>query len=286
MSSEQQQEIQRLKNEVFGAQKKSEMPSYQAQGDELDFEMPIETVPLPSKGLVYPPTSKLHMKTSVDVRSMTVKDQDIFTSRAYAKKGTTTSKLLESCITEKGIDVREMISSDRMAILISLRIISQGADYSFSTTCEECDFVNDDCEINLGKLPIKTLEIQPYSLGSNLFEIQLPVSKKIALIKFITGKDEEEINTIQEKRKKMGMENDELVSTRLKYSIVSVNGVSDRSKIGKFIESMPTRDSAEITKFFKEHEPGIEMKTTITCKNCDAEKEIDVPLNANFFRPS
>lgn len=275
-------ETPKTRNEIFSSITK---PSVEQMEKDLGFQIPVDTVRLPSKGLVYPLGSALHMKETVDIRSLTVKDEDILNSQAYAKKGITISKLLESCITETGIDVKEMILADRTAIMVSLRIVSYGADYNGEVICDECGFKEENFEFNLGQLPLKFLEVQPDKIGTNEFTIELPVSKAKATLKFLTGREEEEILMMMDKNKKNKIADTALVSTRLKYSIVSINGETDKLKLDKFIRNMMSRDNANIQKFYKEYEPGLEMTVQFNCPDCESEVKIPLPMNASFFRP-
>ena len=113
----------------------------------------------------------------------------------------------------------------------------------------------------------------------------LPVSKKTVHFKFLTGKDESEMNLIQERQKKQGSKVDPLVTTRLIHSIVAIEGVTDKNKIGTFIRNMPARDSLSLRKHMDNTEPGIEMKAWMTCVECDEHSEVNLPLGASFFWP-
>jgi hypothetical protein len=142
-----------------------------------EYDIPVESIPLPSTGIVYPHGHPLHNVATVDVRAMTAKDEDILMSRALIKNGTVISKLLESCMTNKDVRATEMLSGDRNAVMVGLRTIGYGADYDVVVPCPECDHQN-EATFNLTNVPIKSLELQPVNPGQNYFEFALPVSKK------------------------------------------------------------------------------------------------------------
>jgi hypothetical protein len=223
--------------------------------DSFGYEVPVESVPLPSLGKVYPEGSPLHGQETVEIRAMTAREEDILTSRALIKKGTVITHLIQSCLTNKAIDVKNMISGDRNALMISLRI------------------------------EVKTLDIDPVVPGTNEFEFVLPVTKKKVHFKFLTGADEEEIAIVQERKKKSGFQSDNLVTTRLMYSIVSIDGIADKSKINGFIRNMPARDSLALRRFIDQNEPGIDMKSWMSCQSCFTDSEVRLPLGATFFWP-
>ena len=53
--------------------------------DEFGLEIPVENVPLPSKGVIYPPDHPLHMQETIQIRAMTAREEDILTSKALIK---------------------------------------------------------------------------------------------------------------------------------------------------------------------------------------------------------
>jgi hypothetical protein len=252
--------------------------------DDFGFEIPVESIPLPSRGAVYPPESPLHGKETVEVRAMTAREEDILTSRALIKKGTVITELIKSCLVDKRIDVPSMLSGDRNALMVALRVTGYGADYNVEVECPACQSKSKQV-FNLSELQIKPLEIEPVQLGQNLFEAQLPVTKKTVRFKFLTGADEEEIMVIQERKKKAGAMSDNLVTTRLQFSILAVEGKTDKNLINAFIRSLPARDSLALRQVIDQNEPGIDMKSYMDCPSCSESSEVRIPLGAAFFWP-
>jgi len=252
--------------------------------DDFGFEIPVETVPLPSNGITYPVDSPMHGKETLQIRAMTAREEDILTSKALIKKGTVITHLLKSCIVEDGVNPDELLSGDRNAVMTALRITGYGTGYHVEVDCPACGERSKQ-EFNLAELPIKRLELNPVAPGVNLFETDLPVTKKKVRFKFLTGNDETEISKLQERKKKQGQLNDNLVTTRLQFSLTAVDGVSDRNKLGFFIRNMPARDSLHIRKFIDKNEPGIDMKSWMDCPSCLEHSEVRLPMGASFFWP-
>ena len=275
----------RENNSIFTADQ-ARRSGFQASNvlkDDFGFEVPTEAIPLPSLGRVYPVESALHTSEFIEITAMTAKEEDILTSRALIKKGTVITHLIKSCLVDKTIDVDEMISGDRNAIMTALRITGYGSEYTADVDCPACGERSKQ-DFNLSNLPVRNLLIEPAAEGVNLFEFELPVTKKKVHFKFLTGKDEQEIMTLQERKKKQGMQ-DNLVTTRLQYSLIAVDGIKDKNKIGTFIRSMPARDSLALRKFIDDNEPGVEMKDWIQCPHCDTHSEVRLPMGASFFWP-
>ncbi len=269
---------------LFGGAVPSGIQTKDVMRDDFGYEVPVESVPLPSNGVVYPTESPLHGRETVDIRAMTAREEDILTSRALIKKGTVITELIRSCLMDKRISVPEMLVGDRNALMIALRVTGYGSEYSIEADCPKCS-ARSKQEFDLGALPIKRLEIEPVTVGQNIFEFKLPTTKKTVHFKFLTGRDEEDINVGQERAKKQGAQADNLITTRLQYAIVSVDGKTDRGSINGFIRNMPARDSMSLRKFIDAHEPGIDMKGDLDCPSCNEISEVRMPLGASFFWP-
>jgi hypothetical protein len=251
--------------------------------DDFGIEIPVESVPLPSRGVIYKSAS-LFGKETLDIKPMTAKEEDILTSRAYIKNGSVISKLIQSCLSEDSIDPDDLISGDRNALLIALRITGYGADYELEISCPECGKTN-KASFDLTTLPIKRLVVDPVEIGVNEFEVVLPVTKKTVIVKFLTGKDEREMMIITERKKKNGLNTESAITDRLNRSILSIDNITDKNKISMFVKNMPVRDSLALRRFLDKHEPGVDMKSHMTCTHCHEESEVDLPIGASFFWP-
>lgn len=252
---------------------------------DFGLDVPNELVPLPSSGKVYPRESTLHGVDAVEIRTMTTREEDILTSQALLKKGTVITELIKSCLVDRSVNVLDLLSGDRNALMVAIRVTGYGPEYSVELECPECG-VKSPHDFNLGALPIKRLELEPALPGENLFEFVLPFSKKNVKFKFMTGRDEEEIMTTAQKQKKLGVSSESNVTTNLLYSVVSVDGVEDRSKIAGFVKNMPARDSLALRNYIKDNEPGITMKQETTCSACGHAEEVSMPLGVSFLWPN
>ena len=251
--------------------------------DDFGIDIAAEAVPLPSRGVIYSNESLQNTET-LEIKPMTAKEEDILTSRAYIKNGTVISKLIKSCLVDKSIDPDDLISGDRNALLIALRITGYGADYTLDINCPACGKTNTST-FDLSTLPLKRLQMDPVEIGENLFEVQLPVTKKSVQVKFLSGHDEKEMMIINERKKKNGFNVESAVTDRLARSIISVAGITDKNKINLFVQHMPARDSLALRRFLDDYEPGVDMKSHMTCTHCHEESEVDLPIGPTFFWP-
>ena len=252
--------------------------------ENFNWEIPVETVPLPSRGILYSPDSKLYKKETLQIKAMTAREEDILMSPAYAKDGTTILMLIKSCLIDKTIDVSELTTGDRNALMMSIRITGYGTDYPVTTKCSNCGS-SEKINIDLGNLGISRLSIDPVEEGKNEFEYTLPVSKKKITFSFMTYAREKNREAKIEFSKKQKGKNDKSVTTFLEEVIHSVDGITDKNKIYHFIQSMPALDSRKLRSYIAENEPGIVMEHEYRCTNCSHLNKKNIQINSNFFWP-
>ncbi len=270
------------KNFVFAAQGAKGM----AETDSLD-DMARAGIPLPSKGLVYPEGSPLHLKEDVEIREMTPREEDILLNRMLIRKGTVITELIKSCIIDKRIDVQTMLSGDRNALMVGVRVLGYGAEYDVKMTCVNCEAEN-EVSVDLTQLPVKDLDVEKVKqveLGRNLFEFKLPRTGHVVAFKFLTGLEEEEVlRTLEEKRKK-GLAGSTM-SEQLLKNIVAINGDQNRASIMRFVNKMPARDSLALRKHISDNEPTVDMTHPFSCASCGHKEVMAFPLGADFFYPN
>lgn len=249
---------------------------------EVGFDVPVELVSLPSKGMIYPPEHPFFGVEETEIKCMTAKEEDILKSEAYIKKGSVISELLKSCLINKSVNTDSLLVGDRNALLIAIRVSGYGSSYSCRVSCGECnkEFDND---FSLNGLTIRRLGAESVSANTNLFSYKLPVSGLDIQFKLLTGADDLLLSQEDQKRKKLGTEFDNSSSRRLFQSIVSINGETDRNKLNRIVSNFRAGDSLALRRYINKIEPNIEMKQEATCKHCGGVSVIDIPLGPTFF---
>ena len=76
---------------------------------QFNWTVPTEMVSLPSQGRYYPEGHPLCGETTVEIRYMTAKDEDILTSRALLKEGIAIDRLLQNILVNKEINVNSLL---------------------------------------------------------------------------------------------------------------------------------------------------------------------------------
>jgi hypothetical protein len=247
-----------------------------------DLKIPTETVTLPSKGLVYPETSLL-AKGEIEMRYMSARDEDILTNINFIKQGTAIDRLLKSLITSP-VDIDDMITGDKNAILFAARILGYGKDYTFKFRNESTG-ADDEYTLDLTTLNEKPLDETLFEKGKNEFTFTLPKSGNVVTFKLLTGKDEKSIDAEIKGLQKLDANGSFENTTRLKHMIIAVNGKTDRVSIIDFVDNyLLAPDSRALKKYYAEISPDIETTITLN-KDGYVQEGVNIPIGINFFWP-
>ena len=239
----------------------------------MSFNLPTETIELPSKGLLYPEGHPLSNGT-IEIKYMTAKEEDILTNQNYIQNGTVLDKLLKSLIITK-FDYNDLVIGDKNAIMIAARILGYVAEYKFTYNgIEET--------VDLSEIDNKPLDESLYTKGQNEFIFTLPASNNEITFKFLTHGDEVKISKELEGLKRIKKEESPELTTRLKYIITSINGDQESKTIREFIDqAFLARDA----RAFREHISKIQPDVDLTFFPSSSTKSISLPIGINFFWP-
>jgi hypothetical protein len=239
----------------------------------MEFKIPTETIELPSKGLLYEEGSEL-ASGMVEMSYMTAKHEDILTNQSYIKNGTVLDKLMKSLIVSK-INYDDLLIGDKNAIMIAARVLGYGKDYTF-------DLYGESHTVDLSTIESKPLHPAVETRKKNDFEFVLPESGNRVTFRFLTHKNEQEINRELEGLKKINKDNTPDLSTRMKYIITSVEGSSERKDIREFVDSyLLAKDSRALREYIKELQPDVDL----TFFPSEDGVGVNIPIGVNFFWP-
>ena len=248
----------------------------------LDF--PVEYIDLPSEGHFYPLSSPLS-SGRIQLKYMTAREEDILTNQNLIKKGVVLDELLKALIVTPNVKLDDILVGDKNAIFIAARRLAYGDEYPAKITCPKCGEEN-EVKINLGELKSKEFDFSKYTKGENAFSFQLPISKKTVVYRLLTHKDEGDIDAELKGLAKISKANTPEMTTRLKYSIVSVDGNSDRGVVKKFVDNMLAKDSMALRRYIRENTPDMDMTFDFTCSACGHNERMAMPLGVDFFWPT
>lgn len=247
---------------------------------------PTVTVELPSKGYFYPESHPL-ASGNIEIYQVTARHEDILSNTNLLKKGTVLDEFLKALIATPNVSISDLLIGDKNALFIAARKSAYGEIYVAKIKCPDCE-VASNIDINLGELPAKAIDFSLAKKGENRMSFTLPNSGKVIVFSLLTHKDDvdidQEIKALAQYGK--GTTSPE-ITTRLKYTIQSIDGETNRIKIKQFVdETLTAKDSLALRKFVREHTPDVDMGFKFVCPSCGHQVRMNVPLGANFFWPN
>jgi len=252
----------------------------------LSYVTPTEFVELPSGGKYYPSDHPLHNQETIEVRFMTAKDEDILTSRALLRKGIAIDRLLENLLLNKQIKISDMLLGDKNALILAARISGYGSEYVTNVTCPNCSTASENT-FNLDEVGVTGDDI-PDDIRiteDGTFLCTLPKTGFEIEFRLLTGADENYLAAAAQKVAKLKLP-DSTATDLVKRLFVSVNGVTDRSEINNFVDSMPAMDARHVRNCLQDVTPNVDLNQLFSCSSCNYQAELEVPFTTDFFWPN
>jgi hypothetical protein len=221
----------------------------------------ITITDLPSKGKFYTGFQ------GVEIKPLTFLDEQKILS-AKDTKTDIVSKLLEKSI--EGINVDDLLSMDKMFLLMKVREVSYGDSYDFNITC-----------------PVCTAEIKTsLSLSQHLNMTQVPDDledpRKIKLPRL---KVEAEVR-FPRSREEIFLSDSEEVYKNMYRFVVSIDGNADPVFISKALKRMHIQDIKKIISEINKGEYGVNPRFVFECPECTHSETMAVPMDVSFFSVS
>ena len=254
-------------------------------GESIKSSLPTITIDLPSQGYFYPENSPLSNGT-IKLYEVTAKHEDILNNTNLLKKGTVFDEFLKVIIATPGVLLDDLLIGDKNAIFLAARRSAYGDLYKTKTKCQSCE-KESIVTIDLSLVKNKQFDFSNHVRGQNLFTFVLPYSGKTITWKLLTHKDETAIDGELKNLAKLssGASSPE-VTTRLKYTIVSIDGKTDRNYIKSFVDNeFSAKDSLAFRENSKNGIPSMDMTYEFICPHCGHEDRVPIPLGTNFFWP-
>ena len=217
------------------------------------FKLPTETVDLPSKGLLYPEDSPL-AKGTIEMKYMTAKEEDMLTNQNYINDGTVIDRLLQSLIVTEGVDFNDILIGDKNAIMVAARILSYGKDY-------QINYGDSSYNIDLSELKEKEVDNSVFKDRKNNFTFKLPHTGNEVSFKLLTHGDEIAIEKEINGLKKINKQESSQVTSRLKYIVTSINGLTDIKDVREFVDKyLLAKDARALIEEYARISPDVDLK--------------------------
>lgn len=176
----------------------------------------------------------------------------------------------------------DLLLTDRMALLFSLRQLSFDAIYTFRFRCLACEQMSPG-RIDVGEdlaVRVATDELKEPIV------CHLPDSGKTLSLRFLRGTDEERI---AKRAKRVNLQSNDQEDAsffhRVALQITGVDGEEPKLEEREaFVRDMTARDIQTAVKALDAVEPGLDLKVMLVCRRCGAENQTILPFTTDFFR--
>ena len=244
-----------------------------------EHKFPTEVIDLPSLGKVYSKDSPLS-DGKIELKYMTTKEEDILMSENLIKKGVVIDKLLDSLIVTEGVKQTDLVLGDKNAVLVAARILAYGPQYTAMVINPNNSEERLEHTFDLTSCPFKELS-EDIDYSGNSFDYTTEIGKNKIKFKLLTGVEEKLIDNEIKQSAKYGYESE--VTTRLRHTIIEVDGDSTPDTITSFSQNMLARDSVALRNHIQEITPDIELTQEIELGGETV--SVSIPLTVEFFWP-
>ena len=245
-----------------------------------EHKFPTEVIDLPSEGKVYSKESPLS-SGKLELKYMTTREEDILMSENLIKKGIVIDKLLDSLIVTNGVKQEDLVLGDKNAVLVASRILAYGPEYTVEVTNPNDLEEKVEYTFDLSKCPFKELS-KDVDYSGNEFQFTTPVGKNKLKFKLLTGADEALIEKDLKQSSKYGVSSD--ITTRLRYTVIEVDGDSKPDTINGFTQNLLARDSVALRNYIRDISPDIDLTSEVEIGG--EAVDVNIPLTVEFFWPS
>lgn len=177
--------------ETVSKKKKVENIKYDFDFSDIPSYVQYDVLPLPSNGQCYPTTSPLRCGR-IPVAYLTAADENIISSPNAYRDGKLLDIILERKILDKRINVNDLSSGDRDAIILWLRATAYGEDFPINATNPQTG-KQYSVTIKLSQFGYNDFDLESDENG--LFTYTTSNEDEIKF-KFFTNEDEEELRNV------------------------------------------------------------------------------------------
>jgi len=228
----------------------------------------------------------------VELRAMTVADEDLVTSGKSNRQSKMIGALLDACclrVVDPGPygslaegdkpDWNKVLGGDRFAAFIYLRTISfrDGTLYDFETQCPACG-KRGEYRVNLlEELPVQELSEESAAVFERGGTFNIEIGGKTVSYRHALGSDEDRFEKLQEQYP------DRVSSCALRTRIKKIEGLSE-SEFLNWLSELTSDEAEDLRDAMDENDCGMDTEIEITCR-CGFTSVLDVPFDASLFLP-
>jgi len=194
--------------------------------------------------------------------------------------------IINGCVITEGFNVDELTLQDRFDLLIGIRKISKGSEYTFNIKCPMCGVES------IQMVDLNNLEMIPYPEKIDR-KIKINKDLSISLDYIRRGHQKQSLDLV--KKMKNLTENQrmsELATYMYAFGMIkfetNVGEIKDISSDDKkeFLDNLDAKAYEPINDWYAKNNYGIKFKHEVVCKagsSCTFRKEEDIPITGFFF---
>jgi len=211
----------------------------------------------------------------IELREMTGAEEELLTNQRLIRRGESINQVLKNCILRIGEnaepsmqDALDMLSGDRLFVLVRLRQISLGDEVNLEMSC-----TNPTCrETNYAAINLEDLEVTPYG-EEREFAFALPGSGRTVRFGYLDGHKEKRLAALKEPN----------ITSAMLIRIVDIDGKPPSKKT---LAEMSLRDRNALRKEMARVDAGIDTAVEVACEACGTLLRTRLEAEPAFLFPS
>lgn len=210
----------------------------------------------------------------IELREMTGLEEELLTNQRLLRSGDAINQVLKNCLVRLGDEttvtvnhVQDLLSGDRLFLLVRLRQISLGDTVDLELQC-----TNPACK-NRNILSVCLDELESTSYGEEReFDFLLPASKVSVKFTHLDGNKEKRLALLKEPN----------ITSAMMMRIVSVN---DKPPSKKILADMSMRDRTALRAEMTRVDAGIDTVVECDCDQCGTKLKTRLEAEPAFLFP-
>lgn len=209
-----------------------------------------------------------------ELKEMTGQEEELLTNQRLLRSGDAINLVIKNCLVRLGDEtsvttkhVEDLLSGDRLFLLVKLRQISLGDSVDLELQCTNAVCKNR----NYLSIDLEGLETTSYT-EEREFAFTLPASKQVVKFTHLDGNKEKRLAALKEPN----------ISSAMMMRIVSVDGKPPSKKI---LADMSMRDRSALRMEMSRVDAGIDTTVDCDCEQCGTKLKTRLEAEPAFLFP-
>lgn len=196
-------------------------------------------------------------------------------------------EIILGCVSDDSFDIDGLTLQDRFELLIGIRKITKGNEYSFNIKCPKCGVES------IQLVELDKLDFRPFPVNINR---EIKINDKLTLcLDFIRRGHQKQASELVDGMGSKLSESQKMSEiatfmyafgiSKVKTSVGELTDVTIHDKV-EFLDNLRASDYDVINNWYENNTYGTNFRYKVKCKaggNCDFEKEEDIPITGFFF---